>query len=184
MLEGMIFLVNGGAFGNLINQWEQMGVFTYALPFLLIFAIIFGVLSTVNIFKDNRSINAIIALAVSLMSLQFDFVNVFFAQIFPRLGVGLAIIIVILIIAGLFAPSDSWVTITLFIISAIIFLIILIDTFGSLGWSLGALSATNWNDLVPWIVMLVLLIIVVGVASPKQSNAKSLFTGFIDKAMK
>ena len=37
-----------------------------------------------------------IALAVAFMSLQFDVVSMFFSELFPRFGVGLSIILVIL----------------------------------------------------------------------------------------
>ncbi|MFA5953669.1 MAG: hypothetical protein WC812_03685 [Candidatus Pacearchaeota archaeon] len=94
----------GGAIGNLFFQWQQAGVFSYVLPFLLIFALVFGILSTINIFGTNsKGISAIIAVAVGLMALQFDFVPTFFAEIFPRLGVGLAIILGFIILFGLFA---------------------------------------------------------------------------------
>lgn len=175
MIDKVMFLASG-AFGNMITNWEEMGVFEFVLPFLLIFAVVFGILSTLNIFKANRSINAIIALAVGLMALQSNFVNVFFSEIFPRLGVGLAVIVVVIILIGLFAPTDSWVTITLFIIGAVIFIAILVNSFGAVGWSWGALSATNWSDIIPWIVLAVALIIVVGVSSPKQSTAENIIT--------
>lgn len=42
----------GGDIGNFLSQLEQMGFFAYALPFLLIFAITFGILSKVHIFKN------------------------------------------------------------------------------------------------------------------------------------
>jgi hypothetical protein len=85
----------GGAIGNMLYQWEQAGFFSYVLPFLLIFALIFGILSRLRIFtrkeegKPNNAINAILAFVVALMSLQFDFVPQFFSEVFPRLGVGL-----------------------------------------------------------------------------------------------
>ena len=54
--------------GDLFAQWESAGIFEYALPFLLIFAIIYAILSFVNIFKDNKAVNAIISLTVALMA--------------------------------------------------------------------------------------------------------------------
>ena len=72
----------GGAIGNLLSVWEQAGVFSYILPFLLIFAVVFGILMQTKMFQQNRTINGIIALTVSLLSLQFAFVPVFFSEIF------------------------------------------------------------------------------------------------------
>ena len=98
---GMFFATYGyygGAIGDVLNQWEQAGFFSYVLPFLLIFALVFGILSSIQVFKENRAIDAIIALVVGLMALQFEMVPIFFAQVFPRLGVALSVILVILIL--------------------------------------------------------------------------------------
>ena len=81
----------GGSIGNVLAYWEQAGFFSYVLPFLLIFALVYGILTRTQIFKDNRAVNGILALTVGLLALQFDFVPVFFSEIFPRLGVALAL---------------------------------------------------------------------------------------------
>ena len=114
MIKEFLFLQSysyfeGGAIGNILSQWEAMGFFSYVLPFLLIFAMVFGILIQLRLFRDNKTINAIIALAVGLMALQFSFVPRFFSEIFPRLGVGLVVILIIIILTGLFAnPEDKW----------------------------------------------------------------------------
>src|SRR3989344_3665538 len=123
MLKGLMFLQTlgyGGDIGNLLDQLAQTGFFSYILPFLLIFALVFGLLSRTRIFED-KSINGIISLVVALMALQFNFVSVFFAEIFPRLGIGLAVILVLLIIISFFSVNKSWMTYVFFIIGAIIF---------------------------------------------------------------
>jgi len=97
--------------GGLFTQWEAAGIFSYLLPFLLIFALIFGILTKINIFgtKDNpnKGVNAIISLAVAFMALQFNIVSSFFADLFPRFGIALAIILIILISIGLFVDLEN-----------------------------------------------------------------------------
>lgn len=95
----------GTTITDILNQWDSYGVFSYVLPFLIIFAITFGILQKSKIFGEEekvKGINAILALAVGLASLQFDFVSTFFAVIFPRFGVGLAVLLVVIIFLGLF----------------------------------------------------------------------------------
>ena len=98
MIAEVIFLqsfgFSGGSFGNVLSQWEQLGVFTYVLPFLLIFALIFGILQKVKIFQESKGINAVIAVSTALMALQFNFVPLFFSDIFPQLGIGLSIVLI------------------------------------------------------------------------------------------
>ena len=105
MVSGIFLQFFGGSggvgFRDFLVKLEQLGFFDYLLPFLIIFALVFGILTKIKIFEDNKAINAIIALSVGLMALQFGFVSAFFSELFPRLGVGLAVILVIIIFIGL-----------------------------------------------------------------------------------
>jgi uncharacterized membrane protein len=108
MLEGMITLVYyglgaGGSFGNFLAQLEQMGFFSYVLPLLLIFILVYAILDKTQIFGEGKKgINAVLAIAVSFLSLQFNFVSYFFAEIFPRMGILLSVLVVVLVVLGLF----------------------------------------------------------------------------------
>ena len=178
MLERLLILASygyfeGGTFGDLFARWEQAGIFSYILPFLLIFALVNGILTRTQIFKDNKSINTIISLAVGLMALQFDFVPVFFSEIFPRLGVGLAVILGLLILVGLFVdPDDKGIMYGVFGIGVIIFIVILVKSFGAIGWS-SSVVLENWKDFIGYLVFLILFIVAATVGS-KGKPTKSL----------
>lgn len=93
---------------DVLNIWNEMGVFSYAIPFLLIFAVVFAILKKTKILGDgNDGILAIISVSIGLLSLQFDFVSEFFAVIFPRFGIGLSIFLVAIIFIGFFFPKDD-----------------------------------------------------------------------------
>lgn len=96
---------------DFLNQMNELGVFSYVLPFMLVFAIVFGLLQKTRIFGDEnkaRGINAIIALAVAGISLLFDAVPLFFSNIFPKFGIGLAVFLVLIIVLGFFFnPNDD-----------------------------------------------------------------------------
>ena len=168
-MGGLIFLANfieGGAIGDLLSYWEQAGFFSYLLPFLLIFALIFGILNQIKLFKDNKAINAIIALAVGFMALQFPMVSEFFSEIFPRLGVGLAIILVILILAGMFIdPKNSGIMYVMLGIGAIITIVVLVQTAGAIGWSSGTWWKESWPMIGGVIFMVVVIAVVIGSSS-------------------
>ena len=102
------FSFAGGNLGSILVQLENMGFFSIALPFLLVFAIVFGVLSKIHILGDNKAINGVIAISVGLMALQFGYVTQFFSKIFPQLGIGLSVLLVILIVLGLFNKEGKW----------------------------------------------------------------------------
>lgn len=182
MLEGMIFLASGGAIGNMLDKWTEYGFFEYILPFLLIFAILNGILSQAKIFKENKSVNVIISVSVALISLQFGFVSQFLAEIFPRLGVGLIIILVLIIIMGFFLPAEGWITYTLFGIGALILIVILIQTAGALGWSGGYWWYDNWQEVAAIAGLVLVLIILVNSGGP-PSTAKSPITNILQSAI-
>lgn len=167
MLHGVIIMastiISGGALGDLLSKWEQAGLFSYLLPFLLIFAMVFGILTKMKIFKESRAVNAIIALAVALMALQFGLVTDFFSQIFPRLGIGLAVILGVLIIIGLFAdPESNLVNYVLLGIGVITIAIVIIQSAGALGWASGQWWQDNWQLVVGAIVVFILIAVVIG----------------------
>jgi len=187
MLEGLISLASynyyGGEIGNILSQAEQMGVFSYLLPFLLIFAIVNGILSITKLFDSNKSISPIISLTVSLMALQFEFVPRFFAEIFPRLGVGLAIILVLILIMGLFSPGkEAWFGYIIFGVGTIILITILVQTAGALGWSAGFWWYDNWARVAFWVGFGVIILAILNI-NKSSSLAETIFSNFLKNAM-
>jgi len=167
----------GGTFGELLFQMEQAGFFAYVLPFLLIFALVFGVLTRTQIFKDNKAINAVIAFVVGLLALQFDFVPIFFSEIFPRLGIGLVIILALLILAGLFFdPKNKLINYSLLFVGVIIFFVVLIQTAGWVGWSSGFWWYDNWLRILVVVIIIGLLVAIITSVGPKKQIPN--LTGF------
>jgi len=92
---------------EVLNIWNEMGVFSYVIPFLLIFAVIYAILWKTKMLGEEKPILAIVSVSIGLLSLQFDFVSEFFAVIFPRFGVGLALFLVLVIMIGFFWPESG-----------------------------------------------------------------------------
>lgn len=164
-----------GGIGDLLNKWEQMGVFSYVLPFLMIFALVSGILAKSNIFDKNKVVNTILALAVSLMALQFEFVPRFFSEVFPRFGIGLAVILILLIFIGLFTDNNSgWQKIVLMVVGVIIVIVVLVSTSGALGWASGSFINEQWGELAFWIIIIALVVLIAffsgGKAKEKSYN--------------
>lgn len=178
MLEEMVFLATYGSFsgttiGNMLSTWEQAGFFSYLLPFLILFALVFGILVKMKLFQDSKAVNGIIALAVALMALQFDFVPAFFSQLFPWLGVGLTVILGILIILGLFLdPKNNAMNWILFAVGVIIIGIVLFKSAGGMGWAIGGTTwwNSNWQMVAGGIFLIVLVAVVIISSNPKQNQ--------------
>ena len=163
----MIFLqyygYSGGVFGDFLTRLGELGFFSYVLPFLLIFALVYGILVKSNLFKGTPAVNGIIALAVGLLAMQFDFVPLFFSQIFPRLGVALAAILIILIILSLFMPKENWVIYSLFGVGAITVIIILAQSFEILGWGATGNLAFWWQNNWPLVIGIAFIVIIIAI---------------------
>ncbi len=182
----------GGTIGTVLAAWEQAGVFSYMLPFLLLFALIYGVMIQVKLFggkedSTGRIINAIIALSVSLLALQFNFVPRFFAEVFPRAGVGLAILLLFLIFTSMFAdPNSRWMMYSTYALGAAIIIIALILTANSLGIysylpGLGGLG-WNWTVWLSWVALVAIIGIVV--AAGKEKTSKNAPESILVRALK
>src|SRR5690606_14351884 len=110
-----------------------------------IFAIVYGILTATNVFSGNKGVNTVIAIAVGLLSLRFDYVRVFFSEIFPRLGVGIAVLLVLMIVSALFIPKGwlkGWAG-TMWAVSAGIGIVVVYKSFDYLGWNI---SGYGWWD--------------------------------------
>ncbi len=176
MLQEMIFLASSSIFpsgivGELLAKWEEAGFFNYLIPFLIIFALVFGVLSKLDPFKENKAIYAIIAASTGLMALRFEMVPLFFAEIFPRLGIGLAVILGILVIAGLFIDTgNNAINYVLLGVGVIIVGMVIIQSTEAVGWQSGQWWSNNWQMIIGVILLFILIAVVIGNSSTKNKT--------------
>ena len=159
-----------GGIGDALNTLAAAGFFTYALPFLLIFALVFGILTRMGLFKESKAVTAIIALAVGLMALSVPTVPQFSSQIFPSMGIGLTILLVILIIIGLFSdPTKSWITISLFVVAAIVALVVVVQ---SSGIDVGAWIQDNLGNTAGTLIIVGVVVVVIAVVIGREKKEK------------
>lgn len=154
----------------ILNQWEAIGFFDYVLPFLLIFAVIFGILQSVPVLGSNRGVHVIVALVIGLLALRLGFVQEFYREVFPRVGVGIAILLIALILIGLFIANNQakyWMW-GLGGLGILIFLVIMSDTFDTLGY-----GNFVWQENISWILGLILLIGIIIAVSSSRSQRES-----------
>jgi len=183
MIENLVMLqtfasYGDSGFGAILSSLERIGAFQFLLPFLIIFSLVFLTLNGLKLFKENRAITAVIALSVAFLALSFDFVPIFFQELFPRLGVGLGIILGLLIITGLFLPQDSpAVTYTLGAIALIIGIIVFFNTAAASDWSFGTAWTEFSSELIAWLAIIIMLVVVV--AASKKVKPENPFTALI-----
>ena len=167
---------------DFLYQLEAVGVYDYLLPFLLIFAVVYGILSYMKIFGNNKGISVIVAFVIGLLAINtrwgFDF-GQFYTQIFPRLGIGITVILAVMILVGMFIPEDDrryWAW-GLSALGGLIAIIILYKSFAFLGWDV---TGYGGGYAVGWIAGAILIIgLIIAIASSGQEQKPKQPSAFI-----
>ncbi len=171
---------------DLYAQWETSGVFDFLLPIMLIFAVIFGILTSTGVLGGNRGVNFVIALSAALMAMRLQIVSQFFSLLLPGLGIGVAILVVILILSGLFIHESNWREWmpTFFWGGIVIGLIIVISAINSFAWFGSPWWQRNWVSII-WMIALVAILAPLFTGDKKNSDEKGIKSSvFPFKAMR
>lgn len=156
----------------LLQLWESQGLFSVFLPFLLIFAVTFAVLNKSGILGRKGGVDTIVSLVVGLLALQQEFLRRFFAELFPRLGVGIGVMLALIILVGLFimgGQSQATWMIILGAVGFIVFLVVIIST--QSGFSFNSWSWwSQWGNTVIWGVILIGILVSFALANKGQTR--------------
>lgn len=94
--------------GESIRYLQDLGVYEYILPFLLVFAIIFAILEKVGIFgADKTQINAVVAVVMGLLLIaEQSLVNIL-NMFLPNVAMVIVVILMFLLIASMISTHGS-----------------------------------------------------------------------------
>lgn len=159
-------------FRELFFQLDQMGVFDVLLPFILIFALLFGVMQKVNVFgTDSKKYNAILSLAIALLVIvphvtgmypeSFDLVDII-NKVLPQVALILIAVVLFLVMVGIVWPQpEGGYTFLRKAATPIAAALILLFIFGSAAYPQYRPSWLAWlGD--PSLQMFVVIMLVVG----------------------
>jgi len=165
MANGFVFSI-----GDILNRWSDIGVFAYVLPFLIIFALVYGVLDKTKLLGENKGVNSVIGLSFGLLALQFDIVSGFYASIFPYAGMALAVFLVALILMGLVMGEKDNLKWIWFIIGLVAFLFVLFGALGDTYWlgGVGYSLADMGPSLFALLIIVGLMYFVIASGGKKQ----------------
>lgn len=157
---------------SVIMDWQNSGVFDYILPFLLIFAVVFGILNGTKAFGGHRGVHTLIAIVIGLFAIQVPLVYNFFSEIFPQLGVALAIMIVVWILVVIFSEGtdhEKGVKIGMYVLGAIIALIVVFNSFSNVYFFSGGWWG-EWASLVIGAILLIGIIVAIALTGNKNNK--------------
>lgn len=102
--------------------------------------------------------------------------QLFFGEIFPRLGIGLSVILVLLILSGLFIdPKNKGWTVGLSIISLIVVAIVVYTSFENWPWAYSIWFQSNWTNVLGVLIFVGLIVAIIVSSSKGQGQDHSLF---------
>jgi len=157
----------------ILARWEAAGVFDFMLPFLFIFAIIFGILSTTKIFTANRAVHVIVSFVAALLTLRLGYVQDFFREAFPRLGVAIAVIFIVVLLTVIFIPDahkTGW-AIGFYVLGALAAIYVILNSFGSVGY-FGRLWHEEFETILV-VLLFVGVIIAISLSGKKSESSKT-----------
>lgn len=184
---------------DLLIALDNIGLRDVLLPFILIFAIVFAVLSNINLFgKDKKNINVIIALVLALTAViphvtggyppNADVVEIM-NKAMPQVSLVIIAVIMLLLMVGAWGlrysgeGSSLKGAIVILSIGAVIYI------FGSAaGWfGMGIFQSISANpETVAVIVALLIFGIIIWAitAEPRQPDQASFFSNFMNEMNK
>ena len=94
-----------------LENLANFGFYNFVMPWILIFALVYGVLSQTKPFGDNKGVQIIIALAAAFLVVGglYTFIPTdFFTMFFSRFAILLVALLALIILLGFFGikPSD------------------------------------------------------------------------------
>lgn len=135
-----------------IIQLQEIGLFDTLIPFMLIFTIVFGVMTKVKIFEDKK-FNVIIALGLSLITVfqhiiypgsQYDVIGVINSAL-PQVSLVMVAVVMLFLILGLFGKIPMLGEDRVSGVVGFLAVLVIVYIFGSsagLNW---------WGDLPNWL---------------------------------
>ncbi|MFA5406475.1 MAG: hypothetical protein WC307_03920 [Candidatus Nanoarchaeia archaeon] len=94
---------SGSIIASVIDTWRRFGIFDFILPFLLVFAIIYGVLERTKLFGDiGKSVNAIIAFTIAMVTTLTGWFISFLTGYLPWVSVISIVIVTALMLIAMF----------------------------------------------------------------------------------
>jgi hypothetical protein len=184
-------------FVTVFQQLESFGLSDVLLPFILIFAVVFAILGTINIFgKGSKNINIIVALCMGLLVVVphvtgtypagADVVEIMNNSI-PNVSAVIIAIVMMMILIGVFGVRFNLAEKKLGGVVAILALLIVLFIFGSsagwfqYGWP-NWLSFLNDSDTLMIIVVLLVFGLIVAFITSEEKEPDKKFN--LGKAMK
>ncbi|MFH0832100.1 MAG: hypothetical protein V1900_00030 [Candidatus Aenigmatarchaeota archaeon] len=149
-------------FTTLVHNLNAMGFYTFLLPWLFVFAVVYGLLSTVKLFgEQNNRISALIAFIAAFFAVSFagPMMAAFFTNLFGGATIILAgILVIVLLLAMAGFKLDALTDINKMSVKIVILLLIIIGIIVFLA-ATGNISGVVLNDDLITMIFIIVVIL-------------------------
>lgn len=119
-----------GILGTLVENLNRMGFYGFVLPWLLVFALVYGLLSAISEkTKMDKRVNGLIALAIAFFITAYSNIGAFFIGLFGASSMIIAVALMIMLFFAVFGLVPD-VSKTEWIIAIVIIGLILLFVIG------------------------------------------------------
>ena len=181
-------------FQSIFFDLEDLGVYDYVLPFLLVFTILFAVLEKTKLLgteeggkEPRRNLNVVLALVISLIVVVRTDITSIMNNYLSKMALFIIVVLIFILTTGLFGASTEGYTGTVFFIAMILSVLAVI-------WALsGGLNLGLPDWLTPteqdrsWILLIAIMFLVIWFITKKprvsgqQSVIEKIIEGFKGK---
>ena len=159
----------------------QHWIFTrFALPFLLVFILLYAILEKTKLIGDKHQINAIISFVIAALFVGVAYPTLVISNLILFLTIALVVVFVALLIWGFISggensfklPDSKGLKITVFILVLVVVAIAVIWATGAGGQVSGSLFGQDWSSSF-WLNLSFIVLIAVALALVLKSSGSS-----------
>jgi len=141
---------NSFNFNDAMESLDKMGFYEVALPFLLIFTIVFAILQKVKIFGPNgKNFNAVIAIVLAFLVVRNQAIVGVMNEFLPKISLLSVVIVVTLLLFTILSGKEE-ASFTKHLLGIMIILVaigIIISFFGSGAGEVFGFALPDWLDI-------------------------------------
>ncbi|MFH1421062.1 MAG: hypothetical protein ABIG30_03840 [Candidatus Aenigmatarchaeota archaeon] len=145
----------------IIEEWSNLGFYEFLLPWLLTFAIVFGLLTKAKLFGDaNKKVSGVIALVVAFFVTPYagPQIAAYFSTLFAGAAVVLSALLVGVLLVAMVGIEIKWGSEKKWIKYSSVMVLILISVVIFVVAAGAAMFGLVWIDLPISLIFLVLLV--------------------------
>ena len=95
-------------FPTIFNYFQQIGVFEYVLPFLLVFSLVFAVLEKTQILgKEKTNINVVVSIILGLLLIAQTQIVSIINTFIPKMSLFIIVVLMFFLVTGIFGETTK-----------------------------------------------------------------------------